>query len=38
MKDAVDLWPENQAAIRGLKKVRKAYGQCAFERADSIFA
>jgi len=34
MKDAVDLWPANQAAIRGLKNVRLAYGQCAFERAD----
>jgi hypothetical protein len=34
MRDAIELWPENQNAIQGLKKVRLAYGTCAFHRAD----
>ncbi|MCY2976146.1 MAG: protein kinase [Planctomycetota bacterium] len=34
MRDAIELWPENQNAIQGLKKVRLAYGTCAFQRAD----
>lgn len=34
MRDAIELWPENQNALQGLKKVRLAYGTCAFQRAD----
>lgn len=33
-QEAIELWPENAAAIDGLKAARLAYGQCAFERGN----
>lgn len=34
MQDAIELWPDNQAAKEGLQKTRLAYGQCALDRSD----
>jgi serine/threonine protein kinase/WD40 repeat protein len=33
-QDALDLWPENSVASRGLEKARYAYGECALARKD----
>ena len=34
MQDAIELWPDNQAAKEGLHRTRLAYGQCALDRSD----
>ncbi|MFN9625254.1 MAG: protein kinase domain-containing protein, partial [Planctomycetota bacterium] len=34
LKDAIELWDKNPDAPSELKKVRLAYGQCAFEKGD----
>ena len=34
LKDAIELWHKNPDASNELKKVRLAYGQCAFEKGD----
>ena len=34
MQDAIELWPENQAAADGLHRTRLAYGKCALDRRD----
>jgi serine/threonine protein kinase len=34
LKDAIELWHKNPDASSELKKVRLAYGQCAFEKGD----
>ncbi|MDZ4850391.1 MAG: protein kinase [Pirellulaceae bacterium] len=34
-RDAIELWGENQAAVRGLQRARFAYGQCAFDKGDN---
>ncbi len=33
-RDAIDLWPENQAASTGLLKARLAFGEAAFKKGD----
>ena len=33
-RDAIELWPENQLAIAGLKKSRLAFGEAAFNKGD----
>ncbi len=33
-QDAVELWPENSAALAGLASARLAYGECAFAKGD----
>jgi len=34
LKDAIELWDKNPDAPNELKKVRLAYGQCAFDKGD----
>jgi len=34
MQDAIELWPENQAAKEGLHRTRLAYAKCALDRSD----
>ncbi|MCC7337233.1 MAG: protein kinase [Pirellulaceae bacterium] len=33
-RDAIDLWPENTAAVSGLKKARLAFGQAAYSQGN----
>lgn len=33
-QDAIELWPQNTAAVDGLQRARLAYGKCAFDKAD----
>lgn len=33
-RDAIELWPENQSAVAGLKKSRLAFGEAAFKKGD----
>ncbi len=33
-RDAIELWPENQLAVAGLKKSRLAFGEAAFKKGD----
>lgn len=33
-QDAIDLWPENSAAVSGLKKARLEFGQVAYSKGD----
>lgn len=33
-QDALELWPENEAALAGLQRARFAYGKCAFDKKD----
>lgn len=34
MQEAIDMWPSNEAAIKGLSIAQLAYGQCALEQGD----
>jgi len=34
LQDAIELWKENPSASEEIKKVRLAYGNCAFEKGD----
>ncbi len=33
-RDAIELWPENQTAVKGLKEARLAFGEAAFKKGD----
>lgn len=33
-RDAIELWPQNKAAVSGLQSASLAYGQCAFDKGD----
>ncbi len=33
-RDAVELWPENTAAVEGLKRAQSEYGKCAIAKGD----
>lgn len=33
-RDAIELWPDNQPAVVGLKKARQAFGQAAYDKGD----
>ncbi len=34
-RDAIELWPENKAAVSGLRKSRLAFGEVAFKNGDN---